>query len=231
MLRRRWGDRVDADFLIRGVVWYFVFLFATTAHEAAHAWAAYRGGDSTAYLGGQLSLDPIPHIKREPFGMVLVPILSFVINNGGWMFGWASAPYNLAWALRHPTKAAWMAAAGPGANLTIAISAGLLLRVGGEVGFFDGSRGLTEGATGALAFILYLMMLLNLVLFFFNLIPIPPLDGSSVIGLFLPEETTRRLQLAFLQPGFAIAGMIFAYYFGGRLISPAVFWTMDLLLT
>ena len=104
------------------------------------------------------------------------------------------------------------------------------VRVGGELGLFHGSGGLSEGAAGALTFILYLMLLLNLVLFFFNLIPIPPLDGSGAIGLFLSEENARRLQLMFLQPGFAMAGMIFAYFFGGRLISPLVFWTIDLFL-
>ena len=116
---------MDAEILVRGVLWYVVFLFSATAHEAAHAWAARRGGDSTAYVGGQVSLDPIPHIRQEPFGMVVIPILSFVLNRFDWMIGWASTPYNLAWALRHPTKAAWMSLAGPISNLTIAIVSGL----------------------------------------------------------------------------------------------------------
>ncbi len=84
--------------LLMGLVYYAVFLVATTLHEAAHAWAALRGGDRTAYLGGQVSLDPLPHIRREPFGMVVLPLLSVVLM--GWPFGFASAPYSVEWARR-----------------------------------------------------------------------------------------------------------------------------------
>ena len=67
---------MNSEFLIAGVVWYVVFLLSTTCHEAAHAWAAKLGGDLTAFHGGQVSLDPIPHIRREPFGMVIFPLLT-----------------------------------------------------------------------------------------------------------------------------------------------------------
>ena len=73
-----------------GFGWYVVFVFSTVLHEAAHAFASWRLGDSTAYQGGQVSVNPVPHIRREPVGMVVVPIISFVFT--GWMFGWASAP-------------------------------------------------------------------------------------------------------------------------------------------
>jgi Zn-dependent protease len=228
---------VDAEILLRGVLWYVVFLFSTTAHEAAHAWAALRGGDSTAYLGGQVSLDPLPHIRREPFGMVIMPLISY-LRSFGWMIGWASTPYNPAWALRHPSRAAWMSLAGPAANLTIAIVAGLLIRVGMGAGLFAPPAGdywefhalvTAEGARGGAAMILSLLFSLNIVLFFFNLIPIPPLDGSGVIGLLLPEDMARRVQMTFMQPGFGIVGMLIAFFFGWPLISPAVWWSIDLL--
>ena len=64
------------------------FLFSVTAHEASHAVAALRGGDPTAYLGGQVTLNPIPHVKRSPFGTVVVPFISFLFS-GGWMIGWS----------------------------------------------------------------------------------------------------------------------------------------------
>ncbi len=229
---------MDAEILVRGIVWYVVFVFSATAHEAAHAWAAKRGGDSTAYLGGQVSLDPIPHIRREPFGMVLMPLISF-LRGFDWMIGWASTPYDPAWALRHPTRAAWMSLAGPTANLTIAVISGLLIRGGLEAGYFAfGLHGgfvkihaIVEGtgAAGGVAMILSVLFGLNVILFLFNLIPIPPLDGSSVITLFLPEDLARRLQLMFMQPGIAVAGMLIAYFFGGRLIWPAVVWAIQLL--
>ena len=69
----------DLDTITNGLVYYVVFLFSTTLHEAAHAWTAMRGGDLTAYHGGQVSLDPRPHIRREPFGMVGLPLLSVIV--------------------------------------------------------------------------------------------------------------------------------------------------------
>src|SRR5262245_66318758 len=67
---------VQAETLLQGLLWFVAFLFSTTVHEAAHAFAALRGGDPTAYLGGQVSFSPIPHIRREPIGMLLVTLLT-----------------------------------------------------------------------------------------------------------------------------------------------------------
>jgi hypothetical protein len=89
---------IFASFLI----WYVVFVFSTTAHEAGHALVAYLGGDRTAYEGGQVTLDPMPHIRRSPFGMVVIPIITFLLSGGGYMFGFASAPYDAFWAQRNP---------------------------------------------------------------------------------------------------------------------------------
>ncbi|HEU4904854.1 MAG TPA: hypothetical protein VFT19_01910, partial [Solirubrobacterales bacterium] len=72
-------------------IWYVVFLLALTLHEAGHALAAWLGGDETAYQGGQVTLNPMPHIRREPFGTVVIPIITFFFS--GWMMGWASTPY------------------------------------------------------------------------------------------------------------------------------------------
>src|SRR5205807_423080 len=69
----RWMHELSAEFLSLGLIWYVVFLFSTTCHEAAHALVAYLGGDSTAFEGGQVSLNPVPHMMREPFGMLLFP--------------------------------------------------------------------------------------------------------------------------------------------------------------
>jgi hypothetical protein len=77
---------MTTEFLAIGVLWYVVFLLSTTAHEASHALVAKLGGDPTAFHGGQVTLDPLPHIRREPFGMVLIPILSYA--TGGWMMAW-----------------------------------------------------------------------------------------------------------------------------------------------
>jgi hypothetical protein len=119
---------MDASTIIDGLFWFLAFLFSTTVHEAAHAYAALRGGDKTAYEGGQVSLSPIPHIRREPIGMLVVPLLTAFTQ--GWAIGWASAPFDARWAERYPRRAALMAAAGPAGNFSIAIVAWIALRIG-----------------------------------------------------------------------------------------------------
>ena len=207
------------DVLVMGFAWYVVFLFSTTCHEAAHAWAAKLGGDLTAFHGGQVSLDPIPHIRREPFGMVVMPIISYVA--GGWMMGWASAPYDPYWAQRHPRRAAWMAVAGPAANFSLTLLAALLIHIGIWSGIFQSPDSINfthivesthaEWSRG-LAFVLSIMFSLNLLLGVFNLLPLPPLDGFGAVGLLLPEKTAARFQALGMQMrGFTLIGLLVAW--------------------
>jgi Zn-dependent protease len=214
------------DEIVLGVVWYAVFVFSTTLHEAAHAWVALRGGDATAYHGGQVSLDPRPHIRREPWGMVLVPIVTFSL--GGWMMGWASAPYDPRWAWAHPRRAAAMALAGPLANLALAVIAAVTLRAGLAAGFFAppidlGFAHLAAGegaAMNAFAVFTSLLFSLNLLLFVFNLFPVPPLDGSAAIGLLVSDEAGRRIQQLMAQPFLMMFGVLAAWYLIGRVFAP-----------
>src|SRR4026209_900902 len=117
-----------------GFIWFVAFLFSTTVHEAMHALVAWKGGDPTPYNGGQVSLSPIPHIRREPIGMLVLPLVTALTQ--GWAIGGASAPYDPYWAERHPQRAALMAAAGPAGNFVIAIVAFVLMCVGLGVGAF-----------------------------------------------------------------------------------------------
>ena len=216
-----------ADLLPLGLAWFVVFLFSTTLHEASHAFIALRLGDPTAYHGGQVTLNPLPHVRREPFGMVLVPILSFFM--GGWMFGWASAPYDPRWALRHPRRAAWMALAGPAANLLLVIVAGLFIRLGMRVGYFHAPQVVRfsevtaptdlPGAAG-LATLLSVLFTLNLVLLVFNLLPLPPLDGSGVVQLLMSGDLARRYQTLVRQPMLAWVGILIAWRFFGPIFRP-----------
>src|SRR5262245_19620763 len=128
-------ETMTPDFLVAGFVWFVEFLLSTTCNEAAHALAAKIGGDLTAFHGGQVSLDPLPHIQREPFGMVIFPLLTYV--TGGWMMGWASAPYDVYWAQRYPRRAAWMSLAGPAANFTLSILAAIAIHTGMWLGAFQ----------------------------------------------------------------------------------------------
>jgi Zn-dependent protease len=210
-----------------GTIWFVAFLFSTTLHEAAHAFAAYRLGDPTAYHGGQVSLNPVPHIRREPFGMVLVPILSFAL--GGWMFGWASAPYDPFWAARYPKRAALMALAGPLANLLLVLLSGIGLVAGRLAGYLRPPSTLTfaqvteatvPGTAEGVATFLSVFFSLNLILFLFNLLPLPPMDGSGVLQLVLPEETARRWQELIRQPMVGLVGMLVAWRIFGFLFRP-----------
>jgi Zn-dependent protease len=219
---------LNPDFLIAGVVWYVVFLLSTTCHEAAHAWAAKLGGDLTAFHGGQVSLDPTPHVRREPFGMVVFPILSYVM--GGWMMGWASAPYDPMWSERYPRRAAWMSLAGPGANFSLALLAAICIHVGLSVGAFQYPSSVAfiqviepshpGVATGAAMF-LSLLFSLNLLLGTFNLLPVPPLDGFGVIGIFLSEDMARAAQrFAHSLGSFSMIGLLVAWKVFGPLFQP-----------
>ncbi len=217
------------------VSWYVVFVFSTTVHEAAHAWAAKKGGDLTAYYGGQVSIDPIPHIRREPFGMILLPIISLFTMH--WPLGYASAPYDPYWAVRHPRRAAWMALAGPASNFLLAISAMLIMIIGLKVSIFvipeqpfiynivAGTGGFTNGA----AVLLSMVFFLNLLLGTFNLLPLPPLDGSEAITLLMKETTLHRYRAFIQHPSYAMFGIFIAWMIFGRLFTPVISYAVDLI--
>jgi Zn-dependent protease len=201
--------------IVEFLAWYLAFLFSTTAHEASHALAALKLGDDTAHRGGQVSLDPTPHIRREPFGMVLFPLISFVVY--GWMLGWASAPYDPFWAQRHPKRAALMALAGPLSNLLLALAAAAAMHIGVRAGFFapgaGGFTGWVQSANGMdhVAMLVSVFYSLNLILFLFNLLPLPPLDGSSVLVLVLPDSVIDKYNETINSPVYTIIGMVVAW--------------------
>ncbi len=207
--------------MIDGLFWFAAFLVSTTLHEAAHAFVAMRGGDKTAYHGGQVSLSPIPHIKREPIGMLAVPLLTALTQGYAW--GWASAPFDPRWAERHPRKAAWMAAAGPLTNLSLAVFSFAALRGGLALGYFvvppsvsyshlvgaAGQAGASIDAFFAQA--LSVMLMLNVMLGVFNLLPLPPLDGASAVELVLPDHIAIRMRRLVRNPSFSLVGLLLAW--------------------
>jgi len=216
---------MDSQFVVLGVIWYIVFLFSTTCHEGAHALVAKIGGDPTAFHGGQVSLNPLPHIMREKIGLLVVPILTYILPPH-WMIGWASAPYDPAWQQRHPRRAAWMALAGPCANFCLMILAGLAIRAGISFGIFrmPDSAGFTHvteaavpGMAGFVATFLSILFVLNLLLGTFNLLPVPPLDGITGVTLLMSERTAVRFLEWVRTGGYGMIGLVLAWYVFGKI--------------
>lgn len=205
------------DIVAVAVIWYVVFAVSLTFHEAAHGFAAMKLGDTTACVHGLVTLDPVPHIRREPFGMVIVPILSFLL--GGWMVGWASTPYDPYWAQNYRRKAALMSLAGPAANLALLLVAALAVRIGMMMGFFHAPDAITfnqvtsasPGFANSAAVVISILFSLNLILLVFNLIPLPPLDGSNILLFFLSDSAAQRYNHLISQPTNRIIGLIVAW--------------------
>ena len=226
----------DQDLLALAPLWYAAFLLSITCHEAAHAWAALLGGDDTAARGGQVTLDPVPHIRREPFGTIVMPLLSLFLT--GWMIGWASAPFDPYWQQRHPRRAAWMALAGPSANLALALLAAILIHAGIAAGWLapPAAIGFTrivdpagEGLIEGVAVFLSILFSQNLLLMAFNLIPVPPLDGATAVGVLLPERAALKFYGFMQQPGFGLLGLLLAWQVFGRIFSPFFYGAVRLL--
>jgi len=168
---------LSTELLAFGFIWYIAFLFSTTCHEAAHALVAKIGGDTTAASGGQVTLNPVPHIQREPWGMVVIPLISFALSKGQSMFGWASAPYDPHWERRHPHRAALMALAGPATNYLLMFLAVIGFRLGTAMHWIG-----SDPATGRRDFpsvVLLVFFTLNLLLGTFNLSTCCPLRRST----------------------------------------------------
>ena len=222
--------------VILGIGWYAAFVLSLSFHEASHAFAAMKLGDKTAYFGGQVSLHPFAHMRREPVGMIVLPIVSYFLN--GWMVGWASTPYDPAWAQRHPKREILMAAAGPLANLTLVIIAVVIIRVGMLMGYFSAPETITFsnvteagelGWANSIAVLTSIMFTLNLVLFVFNLLPVPPLDGSCLMPLFLSDANAYKYKAFISQPGIMIVGLVIAWQCFDYIFEPIRLFAINLL--
>jgi len=179
--------------IINILIAYIVLLFAITIHEAAHGWAAMKFGDATAYHMGRVTINPIPHI--DPIGTVLFPLM--MMFTGIPLFGWAKPvpvnPINL----RNPRRDnLWISAAGPLSNFAAATGFFILIRILKAVNpqAFYTAPGLQGGfqLSQGLVMILFYGILINTFLAIFNLIPIPPLDGSGVLMGLLSDEAAEK---------------------------------------
>lgn len=199
------------------VLQLLIFFFSVIVHEVTHGYIALRKGDTTARDYGRLTLNPLPHI--DIFGTIIFPIL-LIIMKAGVIFGWAKpVPIN-PYYLRNPKQdMMWIGAAGPLSNIGIAVILAMVIRmVGGQIFELPQlSQFIAYGIT------------INLLLAFFNLIPIPPLDGSRIVQGLFPQET-REKYLSIERFGFFI---IFGLLWLGLLdyiLLPLVNYTFHLLV-
>lgn len=218
---------------------FAILVFCLSLHEAAHAWMASRLGDPTARMLGRLTLNPIKHI--DPFGTILIPLAMLFLFPYGYLIGWAKptpvTPLNFKNLRRDDILTT---VAGPVSNLLGAVAATILLilfarlnSTGAEmVRMLAGnipSPGLSAASPAVpIAMILYLSVWLNLILAVFNLIPLPPLDGSHVLRHFLPYKALRLYDSA------GMVGLILFLFLGGSVIaffvSPMLYFVNTVLL-
>jgi Zn-dependent protease len=164
-----------------------------------------------------VSLSPLPHIRREPVGMLVLPLVTALTQ--GWAIGWASAPYDPYWAERHPQRAAVMAAAGPAGNFMIALVAFVLMRVGLGVGAFVSPDSVnfetivagTDGQGTFMTMLLSVLLVQNVLLGLFNLLPLPPLDGGAVAGALVPEPLGSKIRQFGSNPMGSMVGLVVAW--------------------
>jgi Zn-dependent protease len=179
-----------ADFASKLIIYMVVWLFAVSAHEAAHAWMSWKHGDDTAYLLGRVTLNPVPHI--DPLGTLLLPILGFLVSYGGAanfpLIAWGKpTPVNpLRWR-RKDLANVMVSLAGIATNLLIAVVVTIILRVAIAYGAFT-PENIQTGITGPIFTLLFSTILLNVGLAIFNLLPFPPLDGSKALQSILPRS-------------------------------------------
>jgi len=196
-------------------------LFAIVVHEVAHGWIAYRLGDSTAYMMGRLTLNPLKHI--DPVGTILVPAL--LIYTVGFAFGWAK-PVPINWHnLKYPKRdIALVAIAGPGSNLLMAIAWGLVAKL---ASLLPASMELVSEPLGYMGLF---GILINTVLMVFNLVPIPPTDGGRVATSLLPPHIANYVSRIEPYGMFILIGLILTGVLW-QIIGPIINIVMSLILS
>ena len=206
------GLNVDPATLVAVAIFLLV---GFPVHEFSHALAAYRLGDGTAKMFGRLTLNPIVHL--DPYGSLLLVASALL---GGFFIGWAKpTPVNPSMLRGGRRAEAWVAAAGPASNLVMAVLAALALRLMVALGL------VSSDATLFVANVVYIFVLINLALFIFNLIPIPPLDGSKVMFALMNPRTVWQIRPKLEQWGFLILIVVMivpinGISIGGRVIGP-----------
>lgn len=215
---------MDTANLIQTVLIYALpVLFAITVHEAAHGYAARYFGDDTAAMMGRITLNPVRHI--DPVGTIAMPVLLYFATAGAFLFGYAKPVPVRFDRLRHPKRdMVWVALAGPGANLAQAVLWGALLYV--LIGAGLQARFFLEMCRAG--------VLVNVVMFAFNLFPLPPLDGGRILVGLLPWKQAAMVSRIepwgfFIVMGLVIAGVVSTLWM--KPVMGLTYGLLDILLT
>ena len=215
---------MDTSNLIQIVLIYALpVLFAITVHEAAHGYAARHFGDNTAYMLGRITLNPFKHI--DPVGTILMPLLLYFATSGTFLFGYAKpVPVNFGH-LRNPKRdMIWVALAGPASNFVQAVLWGVVLVLLSALGLTEPF--FTKMAQGG--------VLVNLVMWAFNLFPLPPLDGGRILVGLLPWKQAHMLSRIEPWGFFIVLGLVLAGIVGALWLQPLMglgYGVINLLLT
>ena len=228
------GEIDIANLVSHLVIFMVVLLLAISAHEAAHAWMSHKFGDDTAYMLGRVTLNPVSH--TDPIGTLLIPILAFVFGAIGGalgsipLIGWGKpTPVNPRKWTNYKTANVMVSIAGILANFLLAIIGFVIFKTLLETGLINASN-IATGIIQPIAILLQNLILLNISLAIFNLMPFPPLDGSKILSTFLPESFQPVLDLL-EQFGFII--LLLLVYMGvfRMIISPVARFVEYLLVT
>ncbi|CDZ78633.1 Zn-dependent proteases [Legionella massiliensis] len=200
------------------VIWILPVLFAITIHEAAHAWVASRLGDTTAKMMGRLSFNPIKHI--DLVGTIIMPIVVLILSHFSFVFGWAKpVPINSSMFAKPRRDLALATAAGPISNLIMAFLWAICLKIGALMNPSASNTALFMVLTGQAG------VVINLLLAYLNLVPIPPLDGSRILASMLPVR--QAIQYQRIEPyGFFILLILIFTGVLGWIIRPPITWSL-----
>lgn len=218
------GKVIHFDFLymgfIDGLFYVMVLIMSVVIHEVAHGYSAYLLGDNTAYHKGRLTLNPIKHL--DPFGSVILPLLLLLMNTN-FLIGWAKpVPYNPN-NLRDRKKGVFIVSiAGIIANIMIAVIFGLMIRFAPIIGF----PSFELAPTLAFYKIASIIVIVNLILAIFNLVPIPPLDGSKILFTILPYKY-RFIEEFLLRWGMFV--FLFFIFFLWNKVAPIIYILFSLI--
>jgi Zn-dependent protease len=192
---------------------FLVLLFSLTVHEAAHAWAAYRCGDATARLQGRMTLNPLAHI--DLLGTVVFPLMALAAQVP--VIGWAKpVPVNVLHLRRYRRDSMIVSAAGPASNLLLAVASAVVIRM-----FPSGVlAAAADGAGAPLVELLGRLLEINVVLAIFNMLPIPPLDGSGVLAGLLPFRAAAALEMVRPYGFLVLYGLMLTGWLGLLLTRP-----------